>query len=466
MIKRNQKLLNITNGLIDIAINIAAFLLAYWLRFVVLSKSATFQPLSNYSIIIFLNSVVCLIIYILMHLYEPKRRSSFARDAWVIIQANLIDLLLLGMGMFVTRFIDFSRSLLVFYFIISTAFVITKHGILRVILQKARAKGRNLKHVLLVGSGRLAKNYQLQIANAPKLGYHISGIISCGENQLSATCLNGIWANDNIDKLSDILGSNSFDEVVIALDEDHAKYTKQAIEACNLNGTRFSVIPYFTEYCFSATVPEVQNIGTAQIFDICASPLDKVINRFGKRVIDVIAAILILIATSPIMLLSALLIKTTSKGPVFFKQERVGRDKELFDMYKFRSMRQNTDEETAWSRKGDPRVTGVGKFMRKTSIDELPQLFNIIKGDMSLVGPRPEIPYHVKHFKHEIPYYMARHQIRPGLTGWAQVHGLRGNTSIEKRVQYDLYYIYNWTIALDFRIILKTIFGGVINEEE
>ena len=195
-------------------------------------------------------------------------------------------------------------------------------------------------------------------------------------------------------------------------------------------------------------------------------PLTNTFNSMVKRSIDIFGALVAIILFSPIMLISAILVKTTSKGPLIFRQERVGLHNKPFYMYKFRSMavQEIKDEKAAWTTKNDPRVTGIGKIMRKTSIDELPQLFNVLKGDMSLVGPRPERPFFVEKFREEIPRYMVKHQVRPGLTGWAQVNGYRGDTSIRKRIDCDLYYIENWTLGLDFKILFLTFFKGFVNK--
>ena len=185
-----------------------------------------------------------------------------------------------------------------------------------------------------------------------------------------------------------------------------------------------------------------------------------------KRCMDVCGSLAAIVVFSPVMLLMVLLIKLTSPGPLIFKQERVGLHNRPFQMYKFRSMevQKERDEQKCWTVKNDPRVTGIGKFMRKTSIDELPQLFNVLKGDMSLVGPRPERPQFVEKFREEIPRYMVKHQVRPGMTGWAQINGYRGDTSIRKRIEYDLYYIENWTVGLDLKILFLTFFKGFINK--
>ena len=189
-------------------------------------------------------------------------------------------------------------------------------------------------------------------------------------------------------------------------------------------------------------------------------------NAFAKRCVDLFGAIVALTLFSPVMLAVVIIIKVTSPGPLIFKQERIGRQNKPFNMYKFRSMVVQTEaeEKGKWTTQNDPRVTPIGKFIRKTSIDELPQLINVLKGDMSLVGPRPERPQFVDKFKEEIPRYMVKHQVRPGLTGWAQVNGYRGDTSIRKRIDHDLYYIENWTIGFDFKIIIMTFFTGFVNK--
>ena len=187
--------------------------------------------------------------------------------------------------------------------------------------------------------------------------------------------------------------------------------------------------------------------------------------RFLKRLFDICASGFALIVLLPVWLIAIIGIVVSDPGPVFYFANRVTKDNRTFKMYKFRSMRINTAQDTGWSRDVDPRKTRFGSFIRKYSLDELPQFFNVLKGDMSLIGPRPEIPFHVRRFKEEVPLYLLRQQVRPGITGWAQVHGLRGDTSIEARVKYDLWYIQNWSLRLDIRILLMTAFGGMVNNE-
>jgi Undecaprenyl-phosphate glucose phosphotransferase len=202
------------------------------------------------------------------------------------------------------------------------------------------------------------------------------------------------------------------------------------------------------------------------VINIRYVPLTNTLNMVAKRTVDIVGSLLGLIILSPLLLFLAILVKASSPGPVIFKQERVGLHGRHFNMYKFRSMRvqSEAEEKKGWTVKDDPRVTPVGRFMRKTSLDELPQLWNILKGDMSIVGPRPERPQYVEKFREEIPRYMIKHQVRPGLTGWAQVNGYRGDTSIRRRIECDIYYIENWSMAFDIKIMFMTIFKGMMNE--
>ena len=210
----------------------------------------------------------------------------------------------------------------------------------------------------------------------------------------------------------------------------------------------------------------MEDLDGLPIINIRHVPLTNTVYAFAKRIVDIIGSLFMIVIFSPVMLFSVIAIKLTSKGPIIFKQERVGLHNRPFMMYKFRTMevQKPSQEKKGWTTPNDPRVTTIGKVLRRTSMDELPQLFNILRGDMSIVGPRPERPQFVEKFKEEIPRYMIKHQVRPGLTGWAQVNGLRGNTSIRMRVEYDLYYIENWTMSFDIKIMFLTVFKGLINK--
>jgi Undecaprenyl-phosphate glucose phosphotransferase len=233
---------------------------------------------------------------------------------------------------------------------------------------------------------------------------------------------------------------------------------------CEKSGVHTKFIPDYQD--FFPTIPYTEDLDGLPVINIRNVPLSNSVNRFLKRIIDLVGCIAALLLFSIPMIVVTVIIKTTSPGPIIFTQDRIGRHNKEFKMYKFRSMEIQTEsrEKKAWTTFNDPRVTKIGKFIRRTSIDELPQLFNVLKGEMSLVGPRPERPFFVDKFKEEIPRYMIKHQVQPGMTGWAQIKGFRGDTSIRKRIECDLYYIENWTLALDFKILFFTIFNGFINK--
>ena len=239
---------------------------------------------------------------------------------------------------------------------------------------------------------------------------------------------------------------------------------ERIVNDCERSGVHTKFIPDYNHVI--PTVPHVEDLQGLPIINIRYVPLTLLHRALSKRIVDIIGSLVGIILFSPIMLIVAVLIKLSDKGPIIFAQERVGLHNKAFKMYKFRSMAVEPPQKEAkkWTTKNDPRVTAIGRFIRKTSLDELPQFFNIFMGDMSLVGPRPERPFYVEKFRDEIPHYMIKHQVRPGLTGWAQVNGYRGDTSIEKRIDHDLYYIENWSMGFDFKILFLTVFKGFINK--
>ena len=251
----------------------------------------------------------------------------------------------------------------------------------------------------------------------------------------------------------------------MALDADETGRISRTIAACDKQGVRITMVPFYNDYLPAR--PTIDTLGSCKLINVRQTPFDNIFNAFVKRLFDILGSLALILVSSPIMAAVAIGVKLSSPGPVIFRQQRVGLNKKTFMMYKFRSMRVNAGEQTGWSTDTDPRKTRFGSLIRKFSLDELPQFFNVLKGDMSLVGPRPEVPFHVEHFKEEIPRYLVRQQVRPGLTGWAQINGLRGDTDIAERIRYDIWYIENWTLALDIKILFRTVFGGkMINDEK
>jgi Undecaprenyl-phosphate glucose phosphotransferase len=303
--------------------------------------------------------------------------------------------------------------------------------------------------VLVVGDGPLADHYTEAVEEAPEYGFHIDGYVGVAD-----PVAEGVLGR--LEDLERLIGERELDAVIVALEQDEIDRLPEVITVCEKQGVRTFILPFFNDY--TSAHLEVENIGNCKLINIRSLPLDNPLKSALKRSFDVVVALLLVLVFSPVLLLVALGVRLTSPGPVLFKQTRVGWGGKPFTMYKFRSMRLNDEQDSAWTTDSDARRTGYGSFIRKFSLDELPQLFNVIKGDMSLVGPRPEIPKFVEEFHESIPLYMVKHQVRPGMTGWAQIHGLRGDTSISKRIKRDIWYLENWSFDLDIRILLRTVF--------
>ena len=333
-----------------------------------------------------------------------------------------------------------------------------KRIVLRRVLRNYRQAGFNQKHVLVCGGGRLAQRYLHEITTDRELGYHAIGYIADEKYR------NGMRYLGSFDRLPEFLEKYRPDEVVSALEPEDFQRTPEIIEACESSGVRLSIIPFYADYIPSN--PQFDDLNGIPMLNIRHIPLDNWANAFVKRAMDIVGATILLILSSPVMLFCAIGVKLSSPGPVFFKQERIGQGKRPFYMYKFRSMRVNSSQQTGWSKKTDSRKTAFGSFIRKFSLDELPQFWNVLKGDMSLVGPRPEVPHYVEQFRKEVPLYMVKHQVRPGITGWAQVNGFRGDTSIRGRIEHDVYYIEHWSLGFDLYILFLTVFGGKFMNDE
>lgn len=462
MIRRNQFLLNLLNAFADGVIVLFSYLMAAWLWLDVIRSMPNMASIrhlnAGFGVVAVIYSVVMVLLLALFRLYNPMRMRRIRYDMLAITAANTVGSLLVGTVLFIFRLHEFSRGVLVLFYLLSLVFLNLKHVVMRLMLDTIRTKGYNLKHIIVVGTGRLAIQFTEDLRAFPHIGFHIVGYIGRPKQIPPESLLGGF------ESLPVKLEDNTIDEVVVALEADELMFFNSVIRACEKSGTKVSVIPYYNNNIPS--YPTIELIGRSKLINLRSNPLDNVGYAAIKRSFDVLSSLLLLAVFSPVLLSIALGVKLSSPGPILFKQPRVGRGKKNFTMYKFRSMRVNAAENTAWSTNKDPRKTAFGSFIRKFSLDELPQLLNVLKGDMSLIGPRPEIPFYVDRFKENIPLYMVKHQVRPGMTGWAQVNGYRGDTSIEKRIEYDVWYIENWSLGLDIKILCKTVFGAWMNHEE
>lgn len=489
MIKENQSYLNKLLILLDALSIYLAFALAWYIRFVssLMIDSQSHLTFRQYLIPILFAIPIFLILYNFFKLYEPYRHKGLFEEFVNILKADVLGILILVVVLYLFKEIDYSRYLLLIFTINNILLATAERVVIRLFLRYMRKNGYNLKHALVVGYSDLTLELLSRLEANKHWGYNIKGILD--DHQKDGVGIinhtNGINTFDKnrkkvfkeepsnknviniVGKLSDLekyLNEHTVDEVFITLNIKEYEKLGSIIEICEKAGVRTEIIPDYVKYIPAR--PYVEELDGLPIINIRYVPLDNLANKAIKRTFDILISLISIIIFSPIMLITAIAIKLTSPGPVIFKQERIGYNNKPFTMYKFRTMRiQSSEEEsTQWTTANDLRKTKLGSFLRKTSLDELPQLFNVLKGDMSIVGPRPERDHFVRQFREEIPKYMVKHQVRPGITGWAQVNGWRGDTSIKKRIEFDMYYVENWDLLLDIKILWKTVYNGFVNK--
>jgi len=405
-------------------------------------------------------ALVMFFLYSYYDLYTPMRtrKPTFFISRIFLVHIEVAAILVFAMFVFS----DVTAMPYLFWCIttlaISLFVILAKKVTMISFLYSLRAKKRNIKHILLVtDSQEMADAYMEEITANPHFGYSVIGYVG----NLNVIGLTHLGTTGDLDR---ILKEYRPDEVVLAIDTVRKKLITKYITICNNNCAKTFVVPAICGYFRSQR--QVTELGNLPLIDIRSTPLDQKTNRALKRTLDIIGALLLILVTSPLMIFTAIGVKLSSPGPIFFRQVRVGRNNREFLMYKFRSMKVNDSEQTGWSTENDPRKTKFGAFIRKFALDELPQFFNVLKGDMSLVGPRPEVPFYVEKFRKEVPLYMLKHTVRPGVTGLAQIKGLRGDTSIQARIDEDINYIENWTFWSDIRILLLTPFCAVNRHEK
>lgn len=461
MINENQRTLNRVQIFLDLFCIPLAFLLAYFFRFELFNGTNNL-PFETTIFLVFVLMPVYFLLYSAFGLYSSRRTKPFYEEIASIIYANAIATLLFVLILYIGKIMHFSRYAAVLIAIFNTLITISSRLIIRFILTTYRKRGYNKRFCLVIGTNKLSRKFIEKTRKHPEWAYEISGVVS--ENDYKKGDFWGLSIIGTVDHLGEILANQYFDMVVIALAPENYMEIDTIIPLCEKNGARILIVPYYSEYI--PAKPAFEDLDGLPVIDTRYIPLDSSIHQMFKRSFDVCFSLFAITIFSPIMLFAAIMTKITSPGPILYKQERIGLNQKSFNMYKFRSMRVQSEQSsnTTWTTKDDPRKTKWGEFMRKTSIDELPQFFNILAGSMSVVGPRPERPYFVAQFKETVPRYMVKHQVRPGLTGWAQVNGWRGDTSIEKRIEHDIFYIENWSFMFDMKIIFLTVFRGFINK--
>ena len=464
MINDNERDFSRLQMLIDLVIITASYLLAWWIRFrgPFAYSAVETKTLTDFLVLLVLILPGYLLLYRAFDLYATLRMQGRRLVLGNIIKANTLGVMGIIAFLYLLNEQDYSRLTFFIFYIVNIILEGMERLILFYVLKDMRKKGLNQKQVLLIGYSRAAEEFIDRVKRNPQWGYVVRGILD--DEVPAGKEYKGIKVVGSIANLLVVLPLSSLDEIVITLGLDQYYRLEEIVSSCEKSGVHTKFVPDYNNII--PTKPYTEDIQGLPVINIRYVPLNNTFNAMVKRCGDVIGALAGIILASPVMLVMCILIKATSSGPLIYKQERVGLHNRKFMMYKFRSMQNQPyeEEKKAWTVKDDPRVTAVGRFMRHTSIDELPQFFNVLKGDMSLVGPRPERPFFVEKFREEIPRYMVKHQVRPGLTGWAQVNGYRGDTSIRKRIEYDLYYIENWSVSFDIKIMLLTVFKGFINK--
>jgi len=394
-------------------------------------------------------------------MYRPRRISTHRREVIELIKASGLALLIFLGILFLVYELKLSRIVVVMFWFASLFFLNLSHILFREGLRFLRRRGHNLRQVLIVGMPTQARALLSRIRSYRHLGMRVAGLYLI-EPSNSAEFASDINLIRDPDELSQLVRRGAVDQVFVALPLAQASKLKDVQAWLGDEPVALYFVPDLDE--LATLRGNVEEFDGLQIISLQASPHNGW-NVLSKRVVDITVGGLALLIFTPVMAVIALAVKLSARGPVFYRQERMGLDGRRFQMLKFRTMVADAEKLTGpvWATDNDPRVTPLGRWLRQTSLDELPQLINVLRGEMSLVGPRPERPPLIDEFRKSIPKYMLRHKVKAGMTGWAQIHGWRGNTSLATRIKYDLDYIENWSLGRDIKILFLTLLGGFRN---
>ena len=464
MLKKHSKFFETLVLLLDLVTLSCSWILAYFLRFYlpVVPVSKGIPPFFTYLTLLLVMLPLWYIVFKAFGLYRPRRISSKFAEIMDIAKGTTIAILILVSLTFFVRKYEFSRLTFVYFGIICVIALCVERILFRELLRLIRKRGYNLRHALIVGTGSLGQDVTDRVHSHPELGIKIRGFL-CEDNSQIGNELKGFKVLDTFENVRNVVMNQNIDMVLITLPLSAHERLKRILDDIGDEMVSIMLIPDLIELAtLRGGIGEFEGMPIISLRDTPLYGWNVVV----KRVTDIVLSITILLAVSPLMLVISLLVKATSIGHVFYRQERMGLDGRIFSMLKFRTMETQAEKETGpvWAAKGDSRKTIIGSFLRKTSMDELPQFFNVLKGDMSIVGPRPEREFFIQQFRSKIPKYMLRHKMKAGITGWAQISGWRGNTSLEKRIEYDLYYIENWSLRFDMEIMWLTIWRGLVNK--
>ncbi len=459
MKRKKRHVLALWLWITDVVLIIAAYGAAYAIRFAPgMPVVHGTPPFDLYIRIMPFVILVYLLVLRFYGLYKPTRLTSTLEEFFLILKSVFIGSVILMAGSFVYREYTYSRIMLIISGILLVTFLFVNRVIYHYFEAKlAKVKGFQ-KNILLVGHGHVMRQILRGLQGFRKGAFAVAGILT-SEKEHVGTHINQVSVIGTLDDFEKIISEYPVDEVILGETEVPRTQILKMILKCEERMIHFKMVSDMLGLV--TTKVDIENINGVSLLGMKETPLNHPANRFIKRLMDVSISSFSIIVLSPILLILSILIKITDKGPILYKQERVGEDGKIFNIYKFRSMKVDAEAASGpkFADEDDPRKTPLGDFLRRTNLDEIPQFFNVLKGDMSLVGPRPERPVFVDQLKLDIPRYMSRHRVRSGVTGWAQVNGLRGGPPCEERIKYDLYYIENWSVWLDFKILLMTPFA-------
>jgi len=476
MVRRHNRLLIAFHVISDASLGLIAFLLAYFLRFQtgLLPYPKGVPPLRQYVNLLPFIAILVPLAFQIQGLYRLRRGRSRVDDFFAVFVGSILTVVF---GIVATLYVqtyvadtaarirgayEVSQPAWVIFIVLNTALAYASREFVREMLERRWRAGIGLKRILIAGSGELGRLVADKILEHRELGYQIIGFVddrAVGDH----LGYRGLPLLGTIDDAAEISQREAIDHLYIALPPEQHLRMIELIESTSREIVDVKVVPDLLQViALRARLEDLDGIPVINVNDVPLQGFNSVV----KRAIDIaISSVALAVFGAPLAVI-ALMVRLTSTGPVFYRQERMGLDGKPFSIVKFRSMHDDAEKNTGpvWAQKDDPRVTVLGRFLRRSNIDELPQLWNVLTGDMSIVGPRPERPHFVEQFRHRIPQYMLRHKVKAGLTGWAQVNGWRGNTPLEKRIEYDLYYIENWSVRLDLKIMWLTIIKGFFDK--
>ncbi len=463
MLKRYHQTVGITFRAVDACVIAAVWLFSYWSRFhlPVIQVTKGFPAFSRYAALTPLIVILWQVVFASAKLYHSQRMLRRTHEAFLVLRAHLLAMVFFVSLTYLFTEYQYSRGVMLYFGVLGGVALLSLRLAVRNFLRAIRKRGRNIRTAMIIGEGAAVETLIWKLKRFPEIGILVQGVIVPPD--FTATTVQGAAVLGNFTRIAGILRENKPDQILISLPRRHANELDTILRELKDETVDIQLVPDIQDYVTLGCA--IEDFDGMPIVKLNDSPLDG-INAIFKRITDFLLGLLGMIIISPLLIFIALLVKLTSRGPIFYAQERCGLDGRTFKMWKFRSMRVDAEDSTGavWAKKDDERRTPIGSFLRATSIDELPQLWNVVRGEMSLVGPRPERPVFVDKFRGEVPHYMLRHKVKAGITGWAQVNGWRGDTSLEQRIECDLYYIRNWSYSLDLKILVLTLWKGFVNK--